>query len=418
MNGYTNHQSTMVNQMKRLSILGSTGSVGRNVLRVADQFRERFSVTALTAGRNIELLAEQVMHFTPEVVVVLDEDLARQLKKMVTAERHLEILHGLDGYRAAAALNSADLVVSAMVGSAGLLPTIAAIEAGKTVALANKESLVMAGELVMDTARKKGVSIIPVDSEHSAIFQCLAGHRRQDLKQIILTASGGPLLDKSAEELDGITPEMALCHPTWKMGPKITIDSATLMNKGLEVIEAKWLFDVPLELIRVMIHPESVIHSMVVYQDGSVIAQLSSPDMRVPIAYALSYPERLPLELPLPDFVDIGSLTFREPDLEKFPCLALALEACRIGMTMPAVLSAANEAAVDAFLSHRIGLRRIGEVVEYVMAKHKPIPNPDLSDILSAADWARLTAGEGTRLPSPPTVYSLCASEPGNGGQV
>jgi len=380
--------------MKRLSILGSTGSVGRNVLRVVDQFPERFSVAGLAAGRNVGLLAEQVMRFGPDVAVMLDEGLAGQLKETVIGAGNVEILHGLDGYRAAAAMGSADIVVSAMVGSAGLLPTMAAIEAGKPIALANKESLVMAGEIVMGTAQKKGVSIIPVDSEHSAIFQCLAGQRRQDLKHIILTASGGPFLGKSAEDLDAITPETALCHPTWKMGPKITIDSATLMNKGLEVIEAKWLFDVPLELIQVVIHPESVIHSMVVYQDGSVMAQLGLPDMRVPIAYALSHPERLPLGLPQPDFVDIGSLTFREPNLERFPCLALALEACRIGMTMPAVLSAANEVAVDAFLNYRIGLRRIGEVVQQVMSKHKPVTSPSLSDILGAAAWARRTVEE------------------------
>ena len=380
--------------MKRLSILGSTGSVGRNVLRVVDQFPERFSVVALGAGRNVRLLAEQVMRFTPEVAVVLDEDLACQLKKMVTGVKGLEILHGSDGYRAAATPSSADVVVSAMVGSAGLLPTMAAVEAGKPVALANKESLVMAGELVMGTARRNGVSIIPVDSEHSAIFQCLSGHRRQDLKQIILTASGGPFLDKSAEDLEGITPEMALCHPTWKMGPKISIDSATLMNKGLEVIEAKWLFDVPLEVIRVVIHPESVIHSMVAYRDGSVIAQLGLPDMRAPIAYALSYPKRLPLGLPVPDFVDIGSLTFREPDLEKFPCLALAVEACRIGGTMPAVLSAANEVAVHAFLNHHIELSHIGVAVQQVMGKHKLVSTPGLSDILEAAAWAGRTAEE------------------------
>ena len=380
--------------MKHLSILGCTGSIGRNVLRVVDQFPERFSVAALAAGRNVELLAEQIRRFTPELVVVFDEDLARQVKEMVKGARGLEILHGLNGYKAAAALTSADLVVSAMVGSAGLLPTLTAVEAGKPVALANKESLVMAGELVMGAARKKGVSIIPVDSEHSAIFQCLAGHRRQDLKHIILTASGGPCLDKPVEDLDEITPEMALHHPTWKMGPKITIDSATLMNKGLEVVEAKWLFDVSLEQIQVMIHPESVIHSMVVYQDGSVMAQLGLPDMRVPIAYALSHPERLPLGLPDLDFVEIGSLTFREPDLGKFPCLALALEACRVGMTMPAVLSSANEVAVQAFLNRRIGLRRIGDVVEQVMSKHKPVSDPGLSDILAAADWAHRAAEE------------------------
>jgi 1-deoxy-D-xylulose-5-phosphate reductoisomerase len=380
--------------MKRLSILGSTGSVGRNVLRVVNQFPERFSIAAITGGRNVGLLAKQVVDFGPEVAVVLDEDLARQLKEMLRGKGNVEILHGLDGYRVAATLSSADLVVSAIVGSAGLLPTMAAIEAGKPVALANKESLVMAGELVMGTARKKGVSIIPVDSEHSAIFQCLAGHRRQDLERIVLTASGGPFLDKTAEDLEAVTPESALCHPTWEMGPKISIDSSTLMNKGLEVIEAKWLFDVPLELIQVMIHPESVIHSMVVYRDGSVIAQLGLPDMRIPIAYALSHPERLPLGLPQPDFVDIGSLTFREPDLVRFPCLALAFEACRIGNTMPAVLSAANEVAVNAFLNSRIGLRRIWEVVQEVMSRHKTVSNPGLSDILSAAAWARSTAEE------------------------
>jgi len=361
---------------------------------VVNQFPERFSIAAIAGGRNVGLLAEQVMDFGPEVAVVLDEDLARQLKEMLRGEGNVEILHGLNGYRVAATLSSADLVVSAIVGSAGLLPTMAAIEAGKPVALANKESLVMAGELVMCTARKKGVSIIPVDSEHSAIFQCLAGHRRQDLERIVLTASGGPFLDKSAEDLEAVTPETALCHPTWKMGPKITIDSSTLMNKGLEVIEAKWLFDVPLELIQVVIHPESVIHSMVVYRDGSVIAQLGLPDMRIPIAYALSHPERLPLGLPQPDFVDIGSLTFREPDLVRFPCLALAFEACRIGKTMPAVLSAANEVAVDAFLNSRIGLRRIWEVVQEVMSRHKTVSNPGLSDILAAAAWARSTAEE------------------------
>ncbi|NVL90997.1 MAG: 1-deoxy-D-xylulose-5-phosphate reductoisomerase [Desulfobacterales bacterium] len=379
--------------MKRLSILGSTGSIGRNVLRVVDRFPERFSIAALSAGRNVRLLAEQVMRFTPEVAVVLDEDLARRLKKMITGTR-VEVLHGLDGYRAAAALTSADLVVSAIVGSAGLIPTMAAIEAGNHVALANKESLVMAGELVMGAAEKKVVSILPVDSEHSAIFQCLAGHRRQDLDRIILTASGGPFLEKSPDDLDRITPEEALCHPTWEMGPKITIDSATLMNKGLEVIEAKWLFDVPQDRIQVMIHPESVVHSMVVYKDGSVIAQLGLPDMRAPIAYALSYPERLSLGLPPPDLIDLGSLTFREPDPGRFPCLTLALEACKIGMTMPAVLSAANETAVDAFLNHRIGLGRINEVVQQVMSKHKPVSVPKLSDILSAAAWARRTAEE------------------------
>ena len=342
----------------------------------------------------MKLLARQARQFKPEVVVVRDENLAREFKKNAAGVRGVEVMHGLEGYKAVAAFNSADLVVSAMVGSAGLVPTVTAVEAKKPVALANKESLVIAGELVMAAARKHGVPIIPVDSEHSAIFQCLAGQRRQDLTRIILTASGGPFLKKSVEEMAKITPAMALRHPTWKMGPKITIDSATLMNKGLEVIEAKWLFDVPYESIQVMIHPESIIHSMVVYQDSSVIAQLGQPDMRIPIAYALSYPGRLPLKLPPTDFVDVGSLTFREPDLKKFPCLALALEACKAGLTMPAVMSAANEVAVDAFLSNRIGFIQIGEVVQEVMNKHEPLRSSEIADMISVSTWARRAAEE------------------------
>ena len=380
--------------MKRLAILGSTGSVGRNALQVVGQFPERFSATALTGARNIELLAEQAERFKPEIVVVHDEERARQFKAIATDAGDVQVLHGLEGYKAAAGLPSVDLVVSAMVGSAGLVPTMAAVEAGKSVALANKESLVMAGELVMGTAREHGVEIIPVDSEHSAIFQCLAGHRREDLTQVVLTASGGPFLDCSREDLDLINPEMALRHPTWKMGPKISVDSATLMNKGLEVIEAKILFDLPCESIQVMIHPESIVHSMVVYQDGSVIAHLGQPDMRIPIAYALSHPERLPLELPPTDFVDVGSLTFRAPDLEKFPCLALAFEACTAGMTMPAVMSAANEVAVDAFLNHRIGFKHIEKVVQNVMSAHEPVKSSEIADILSVAAWARRKAEE------------------------
>lgn len=380
--------------MKRLSILGSTGSVGSNVLRVVEQFPERFSAVALAGGRNVRRLVQQARQFKPEIVVVQDEDLAREFEEEASKLRGVEVMHGLEGYKAVAALPSADLVVSAIVGSAGLIPTMTAVEAGKPVALANKESLVVAGELVMEAARKHGVPIIPVDSEHSAVFQCLAGHRREDLAKIILTASGGPFLNKSSVDLAKITPAAALRHPTWKMGPKITIDSATLMNKGLEVIEAKWLFDVPYESIQVMIHPESIIHSMVVYQDTSVIAQLGRPDMRIPIAYALSYPDRLPLELPPTDFVDIGSLTFREPDLKKFPCLALALEACEAGLTVPAVMSAANEVAVDAFLSNRIGFTQIGEVVQEVMNKHEPMKCSKIADLLSVLAWARRAAEE------------------------
>jgi len=380
--------------MKRLAILGSTGSIGRNVLRIVEQFPDRFSVMALAGGKNIDLLWEQVKRFSPEVAVVLDEVVARRLEERVSQAGPLEILCGGDGYEAAATLPSADLVVSAMVGSAGLLPTLAAIENEKPVALANKESLVMAGELLMKAAWQKGVPIIPIDSEHSAIFQSLAGHRKEDLKKIFLTASGGPFLDRPREELDNMSAETALRHPTWDMGPKVTIDSATLMNKGLEVIEARWLFDVPLEGIQVVIHPESVIHSMVLYKDGSVIAQLGVPDMRVPIAYALSYPERIATGVPSPDFVKMGALTFREPDLEKFPCLALAMEACRAGNTFPAVLNAANEVAVHAFLNHQIGFGQIGKIVEDAMGEHEPVSDPGLEDILRADAWARERAGE------------------------
>jgi 1-deoxy-D-xylulose-5-phosphate reductoisomerase len=357
-----------------------------------EQFPERFSVAALAAGRNVDLVLAQIRQFTPEVVVVLDDGLADQVRQRLGPEQKVEILHGEGGYEAASTLDSADLVVSAMVGSAGLLPTLAAVEHGKPVALANKESLVMAGEVLMEAARRHAVPIIPVDSEHSAVFQALAGQRKQDLKKILLTASGGPFLQTSKEELEDISPEVALRHPTWKMGPKITIDSATLMNKGLEVMEAKWLFDVPLEAIEVVIHPESIIHSMVAYCDGSVIAQMGLPDMRIPIAYALSYPERLCLELPEPDFCRMGALTFQEPDLGKFPCLALAFQACRAGRTYPAVLNAANETAVRAFLGHRIRFGQISRIVENTLDKHEPVSDPGLSDILSADAWARRAA--------------------------
>ncbi len=401
--------------MKRLAILGSTGSIGRNVLRIVDQFPDRFSVVALAAGRNVELLSEQVKRFLPEVAVVIDDVSARGLEEKIELGCKVKIFHGKDGYEAAATIHSADMVVSAMSGAAGLLPTLAAIESGRPVALANKESLVMAGEILMQRALDKNVAIVPIDSEHSAIFQCLVGHRKEDLDQILLTASGGPFLEKTRQHMERISPETALRHPTWEMGPKVTIDSATLMNKGLEVIEAKWLFDVPLERIRVVIHPESVVHSMVVFRDGSVMAQLALPDMRVPIAYALSYPERLSTGLPAPDFVDLGALTFREPDLERFPCLALAMEACKVGKTAPAVLNAANEMAVYAFLNHQIGLYDIAEIVRETLSEHTPLPNPALSDILSADVWARRGAEEGIHRRLSRSLHEAASK---NGGKV
>jgi len=381
--------------MRNLTILGSTGSIGRNTLRVVERFPERFSVKVLAAKNNIALLAEQILRFKPDMAVVYGETEAEGLKKRLPAAGiKTEILHGPDGYHAAAIHEKADTVVSAMVGSAGLLPTLAAITAGKHIALANKETLVMAGDIVMTQAKKQGVSILPVDSEHSAIFQCLAGNRAGDLSKILLTASGGPFRNRAFEHFSTIIPEDALAHPTWAMGQKISIDSATMMNKGLEVIEAKHLFGVNHHQIEVVIHPQSIIHSMVAYCDGSVIAQLGVPDMRGAISCALSWPERLPLDLPVPDFAAIGSLTFEQPDMKKFPCLSLAYRACETGGTLPCVLNAANEVSVDAFLNKRISFVQIPEVIKYTMNTHAVSMHPDIMDIMKADQWARQTAGD------------------------
>jgi 1-deoxy-D-xylulose-5-phosphate reductoisomerase len=284
------------------------------------------------------------------------------------------------------------MTVSAMVGAAGLEPTLAAVVAGKDIAIANKETLVMAGALVTAAVGQRGVRLLPIDSEHSAIFQCLQGYRRQDLEKIILTASGGPFLNTPAEAFHRITPEDALKHPNWEMGAKITIDSATLMNKGLEVIEAKWLFDVSTERIEVIVHPQSIIHSMVAYCDGSILAQMGIPDMQEAIGYALSYPERIPLKQPLPDLVGLGGLTFQYPDVNKFPCLQIAFDACQEGGTMPAVMNAANEVAVDAFLSRKIPFTGIPRVIDGTMNMHRLIQVPDLQSILDADAWARKKA--------------------------
>ncbi|MBC2714298.1 MAG: 1-deoxy-D-xylulose-5-phosphate reductoisomerase [Desulfobacteraceae bacterium] len=378
--------------MRNLTILGATGSIGKNTLTVVDRFPDQFSVKALTARNNIALLAEQIKRFSPELAVVYSEIDAFELKELLLPDNRTEIMYGEKGYRAAAVHQDVDTVVSAVVGAAGLLPTLAAISAGKHIALANKETLVMAGDIVMSQAKQNNVSILPVDSEHSAIFQCLVGNRKKDLKKILLTASGGPFRNLPADQFKSITPEKALAHPTWEMGEKISIDSATLMNKGLEVIEAKHLFDVSHQKIEVVIHPQSIIHSMVSYIDGSVIAQLGTPDMKGAIAYALSCPERLPLNLPPPDFAGIGALTFEPPDMKKFPCLALAFFACETGGTLPCVLNAANEVAVDAFLNKRIGFIQIPEVIDHTMEKHRMITAPEIDDILLADQWARKTA--------------------------
>lgn len=381
---------------KILSILGSTGSIGVNTLEVVRQFPDLFQVAALSAGKNVALLLEQIRTFRPGIVSVLNEGLAEELERSLSRDAWKpQIFFGCEGYERAATCPEADMLVSAMVGAAGLLPTLAAIAAGKDLALANKETLVVAGELVMDAASKQGVRILPIDSEHSAIFQALQGNHRSTLKRILLTASGGPFFRRSREELCAVTPQAALCHPNWSMGRKITIDSATLMNKGLEVIEARWLFGVPVEDVAVHIHPESIVHSMVEYIDGSVIAQMGIPDMKIPIAYALSYPERLPVKGPPLDLFRLQNLSFYPPDEEKFPCLRLAYRACRKGSTLPSVLNAANEVAVHAFLEEKIAFMEIPRLIETVMDAHEVSPVLTLEAVMEADAWAR---GEAQRL--------------------
>jgi len=377
--------------MKHLCILGSTGSIGTNALEVARRFPERFKIAALSAKSNLDTLAAQIMEFNPELASVFDENGATHLKALLPVGCRTDIVYGREGYRQTAECAAADTVVTAMVGAAGLEPTIAAIKAGKTICLANKETLVMAGDFVMLLARAHQVDILPIDSEHSAIFQCLEGNRRQDLARILLTASGGPFRDRPADTFAEITLEDALDHPNWSMGPKITVDSATLMNKGLEVIEAKHLFNVSLEQIEVVVHPQSIIHSMVAYRDGSVMAQLGVPDMKGAIAYALSYPERLALGQPWPDFTELARFDFEKPDLERFPCLALAFEAVRRGGTCPAVLNAANETAVALFLDRQIQFNDIPALITQTMQNHTVITGPELGEIMAADQWARQT---------------------------
>lgn len=378
--------------MKSLAILGSTGSIGCSTLKIVSQFPDKFMVKALTAKSNLQRLADQIALFEPELAVVHDAAAARRLKKLLPAGRRIEILFGGEGYCLAAAWDGVDMVVGAMVGAAGLAPTLAAIRAGKDIALANKEPLVMAGPLVMAAADRWGARLLPIDSEHSAIFQCLRGHRREDLDKIVLTASGGPFLDIPAAEFDTITPQRACKHPNWDMGAKITIDSATLMNKGLEVIEAQWLFDLRWDQIEVIVHPQSIIHSMVAYRDGSILAQMGTPEMRAAIAYALSYPERIALRQALPDLVALGGLFFQDPDLQKFPCLQLAFDACAAGGTMPTVLNAANEIAVAAFLDQQIPFTAIAEVIDATMGLHSLEKMSDLEAVMAADGWARRRA--------------------------
>ena len=374
--------------MKSIAILGSTGSIGTNTLDIVERFPEEFRVVGLTAGNNDEMLAEQVRRFQPQAVAMSTEAAAVRLRERCSG-LPTEIVSGQEGLARVASLPDAELVVSAIVGGAGLVPTLAAIRGKKHIALANKEPMVMAGQLMQEEARRAGVRIFPVDSEHSAIFQSLEGHRIKDVRRLILTASGGALWNLPKEALSDVTPERALQHPNWKMGAKITIDSATLMNKGLEVVEARWLFDIPESRIDVLIHRESIIHSLVEYEDRSMISQLGLPDMRTPISYAMCYPDRLPLDLPSLDLTEIGTLTFCKPDHDRFPCLRLGYESLRIGGTMPAAMNAANEIAVDAFLNGGIRFTDISDIIQSTMQAHTPRPVLSVEAALEADRWAR-----------------------------
>lgn len=382
-------------RMRKIVILGSTGSIGRRALDVINRHRDRFNVTGLAAGSNIDLLEEQIRTFHPEVVAVADNDASERLRKRIGDE--VEVLSGKEGINRVASHSNSDFVLSAMVGFSGLIPTLRAIRAGKTIGLANKETLVVAGEIIINEAKSRGVRLIPVDSEHSAIFQCLEGKKREYLKRVILTASGGPFINKRAEEFRDVRPEDALRHPRWSMGKKITIDSSTLMNKGLEVIEASYLFGLRPNEIDVVIHPESIIHSLVEFIDGTILSQQSVPDMRGPIAYALSYPERLSNVMPSLDLTVIKTLSFSKPDFDRFPCLRYAYEALRIGGSMPAVLNAANEVAVNAFLEGRIHFDEIPVIINKTMSSHTARKSPALDDIIEADHWARLISEEIVR---------------------
>lgn len=374
--------------MKSIIILGSTGSIGTNTLDIVQRFPDEFRVVGLTAGNNIDKLEAQIRQFTPIAVAVSTESSATILRNRC-ADLPVEIMAGEEGITQVASMLDAELVISAIVGAAGLVPTLSAIRSGKHIALANKEPMVMAGKLMQDEARKHGVRIFPVDSEHSAIFQSLEGHRIEDVRRVILTASGGALWTMTQEELLSVTPERALQHPNWKMGSKITIDSATLMNKGLEVVEARWLFDISESKIDVLVHRESIIHSLVEYTDRSMIAQLGLPDMRTPISYAMRYPARMALDLPSLDLTEIGRLTFCKPDHDRFPCLNLGYESLRIGGTMPAAMNAANEIAVDAFLNHGLRFSEIPQVIRSTMEAHAHQEITCLDDALEADRWAR-----------------------------
>jgi len=377
--------------MKQIAILGSTGSIGVSTLEIVAAHPDKFRVVSLSAGKNLELCARQVRQFRPKLVALADPTDIPRLRDLLDGQ-DVELVGGLDGLCAVATADGVQMVVAAIVGAAGLVPTAAAIRAGKDVALANKETLVTAGHLFMELVAKHQVKLYPVDSEHSAVFQSIEGHRNQDITKIILTASGGPFRETPLEKLKAVTVQDALNHPNWNMGRKITIDSATMMNKGLEVIEARWLFDAPAEKISVNIHPQSIIHSMVEYIDGCVIAQLGMPDMKAPIAYALSYPERVSSGVKPLDLTELTGLTFYKPDLERFPCLGLAYRALGEDESMPAVMNAANEIAVEAFLEGRIRFLQIARVIEQTMDSHQAHRLASIDEVLAADQWGRETA--------------------------
>jgi len=381
--------------MPNVTILGATGSIGVNTLDVISQHQDRYKVFALTANSNVEVLAKQCIEWNPKYAVMADEASADQLEQRLRAQGvGTEVLAGLAGHEYVARHAETDYVMAAIVGAAGLLPTLAAARAGKRVLLANKEALVMAGEIFVRETKRTGVRLLPVDSEHSAVFQCLQGNHREEVERLILTASGGPFLRVPLKDLDRATVKQALRHPNWKMGPKITVDSATMMNKGLEVVEAHWLFDMTPAQVEVVIHPQSIVHSMVRYQDGSVIAQLGVADMRLPIQYALSYPERLPLALAPVDFVKLGALHFGPMDMERYPCLGLALAAGRRGGTCPAALAGADEAAVAAFLDGRLRFVDIPRLLADTLDSYSSPAEHSLDAVLEADAWGRRFARE------------------------
>ncbi len=375
--------------MKKISVLGSTGSIGTQTLEVVRQNQDKLVVTAMSAGRNVDLFEKQVREFKPAIACMGDEEAAADLKQRIADLSGIRVLAGMDGMLEMASDPGSEIMVTAIVGMIGIRPTIAAIESGKDIALANKETLVCAGHIIMPLAKKMGIRILPVDSEHSAIFQSLQGSPAERISRIILTCSGGPFRGMKADELADKTCEDALKHPNWNMGKKITIDSATLVNKGLEVMEASWLFGVDTDRICVTIHPQSVLHSAVEYADGAVIGQMGTPDMKLPINYALFYPDRMPMNARKLDLFSVSALTFEKPDTDTFRGLALAIDAAKTGGTMPTVFNAANEEAVARFLNHKIGFLDIYDDIEKAMRDHKVIPDPTVDEILEAEKNAR-----------------------------